>query len=186
MIGVNRDLSDEPHRIIFEPEEPITIAGREHSWLTVIHHCFDKSMAPEGKSAVEAWFDTEYDWWEELAKDRTKYNAEKQRIADYTIRQLEKRWPGFSSQVEVIDVPTPATYVRYTGNWKGSPDGWYLTPDNINDMEPQRTLPRLEGLFMAGQWTSTFTGTVVAAMTGRQIIQLMCKREGKKFASDHK
>jgi phytoene dehydrogenase-like protein len=186
MIGVNRDLSDEPHRIIFEPEEPITIAGREHSWLTVIHHCFDKSMAPEGKSAVEAWFDTEYDWWEELAKDRTKYNAEKQRIADYTIRQLEKRWPGFSSQVEVIDVPTPATYVRYTGNWKGSPDGWYLTSDNINDMEPQRTLPGLEGLFMAGQWTSTFTGTVVAAMTGRQIIQLMCKREGKKFASDHK
>ena len=184
MIGVNRDLSDEPHRIIFETEEPITIADREHRWMTVIHHCFDKSMAPAGKSAVEVWFDTEYDWWEQLASDRKKYNAEKQRIADYSIRQLEKRWPGFSSQVEVIDVPTPATYVRYTGNWKGSPDGWYLTPDNINDMEPLRSLPGLEGLFMAGQWTSTFTGTVIAAMTGRQIIQLMCNKEGKKFVSN--
>jgi phytoene dehydrogenase-like protein len=146
MIGVNRDLSEEPHRIIFEPGEPITIAGREHRWLTVIHHCFDKSMAPAGKSAVEVWFDTEYTYWEELAKDRKKYTAEKQRIAEYAIRQLEKRWPGFTSQIEVTDVPTPVTYLRYTGNWKGSPDGWYLTPDNMKEMEPMRTLPGLEGL----------------------------------------
>ena len=65
--------------------------------MTVLHHCFDKSMAPAGKSAVEVWFDTEYEYWEELAKDRVKYNAEKQRIAEYALRQLEKRWPGFSS-----------------------------------------------------------------------------------------
>jgi phytoene dehydrogenase-like protein len=183
MIGLNRDLSEEPHRIIFEPEEPITIAGREHRWMTFIHHCFDKSMAPDGKSAVEVWFDTEPTYWEELVRDRKKYKAEKQRIAEYTIRQLEKRWPGFSSQVEVIDVPTPATYMRYTGNWKGSPDGWYLTPENINNMEPRRTLPALEGLYMVGQWTAPFTGTVMAALTGRQVIQLMCYKEGKKFVS---
>jgi len=184
MIGVNRDLSQEPHRIIFEPEEPITIAGRKHEWLSLLHHCFDKTMAPAGKSAVEVWFDTEYDYWEELAKDRKKYIAEKQRIADYTIKQIEKRWPGFSSQVEIIDVPTPATYTRYTGNWKGSPDGWYLTPENINEMEPLRTLPGLEGLQMVGQWTVTFSGTVIAAMSGRQVIQLMCRKDGIKFVSD--
>jgi len=184
MIGVNMDLSKEPHRTVFEAEEPITIAGHEHRWLTVLHHCFDKSMAPAGKSAVEVWFDTEYDYWEELAKDRIKYNAEKQRIADYTIRQLEKRWPGFSSKTEVIDVPTPTTYMRYTGNWKGSPDGWYLTPDNINEMEPLRTLPGIEGLHMVGQWTTTFSGTVIAALSGRQVIQLICKKEAKKFVSN--
>jgi phytoene dehydrogenase-like protein len=184
MIGVNRDLSEEPHRIIFEPEEPVTIAGREHKWMTVIHHCFDKSMSPAGKSAIEVWFDTEYTYWEELASDRKKYNAEKHRIAEYTVRQLEKRWPGFSSQVEVIDVPTPATYMRYTGNWKGSPDGWYLTLDNLGDMEPIRNLPGLEGLYMVGQWTTTFSGTVMAALSGRQSIQLMCRKEGKKFVSN--
>jgi phytoene dehydrogenase-like protein len=184
MIGVDMDLSEEPHRIIFETDEPVTIAGREHRWLTVLHHCFDKSMAPAGKSAVEVWFDTEYSYWEELVRNRKEYNAEKQRIAEYTIRQLDKRWPGFSAHVEVIDVPTPATYTRYTGNWKGSPDGWYLTPDNINSMEPLRTLPGLEGLQMAGQWTTTFTGTVIAAMSGRQLIQLMCRKDGKKFVSD--
>jgi phytoene dehydrogenase-like protein len=184
MIGVNRDLSGEPHRIIFEPDQPVKIAGREHRWLTLIHHCFDKSMAPAGKSAVEVWYDTEYAYWKELSNDRKEYNAEKQRIAAFTVSQLERRWPGFASQVEVIDVPTPATYTRYTGNWQGSPDGWYLTLDNINDMEPLRALPGLEGLHLAGQWTAPFTGTVLAAMTGRQVIQLMCKKESKKFVAN--
>ncbi|MGB8357306.1 MAG: NAD(P)/FAD-dependent oxidoreductase [Bacteroidales bacterium] len=183
MIGVDMDLSKEPHRMVFEADEPINIAGREHRWLTVLHHCFDPSMAPAGKSAVEVWFDTDYNYWVDIAKDRAKYKAEKQRIAEYAVKQLEKRWPGFSSKTEVIDVPTPATYMRYTGNWKGSPDGWYLTPENINEMEPIRTLPGLEGLHMAGQWTTTFSGTVIAALSGRQVIQLMCSNEGKKFVS---
>jgi phytoene dehydrogenase-like protein len=181
MMGVNRDLSDEFHRIIFQPEETINIAEREHKWLTVIHHCFDKTMAPIGKSAVEVWFDTDYDYWEALSKHPEEYLAEKQRIADYTIDQLEKRWPGFAEQVEVVDVPTPVTYYYFTGNWKGSPDGWYITSENWNDNHPVRNLPGLQGLRMVGQWTAPFTGTVIAAMSGRQIIQLLCKEEGKKF-----
>lgn len=181
MIGVDRDLSDEPHRIIFQPEEPITIAGEEHKWLTVIHHCFDKSMAPAGKSAVEVWYDTDYAYWEALSKHREEYVNEKQRIVNYTITQLEKRWPGFANQVEVVDAPTPATYHRFTGNWKGSPDGWYITSENWTDNHLVRNLPGLQALYMVGQWTAPFTGTVIAAMSGRQIVQIMCKKEGKKF-----
>jgi phytoene dehydrogenase-like protein len=181
MLGVNRDLSAEPHRLIFKLDQPFTIAGREHQWMCMIHHCFDPSMAPAGKSAVEVWFDTEYNYWEDLALDKEKYKAEKQRIAEFSIAQLEKRWQGFTSQVEVIDVPTPATYKRYTGNWQGSPDGWYITSSNISGMEPLRSLPGLEGLHMVGQWTAPFTGTIIAALSGRQTVQLMCRKEGKKF-----
>jgi phytoene dehydrogenase-like protein len=131
---------------------------------------------------VEVWYDTEYEYWERLSADPNAYKAEKKRIADYTIRQLDKRWPGLASKVEVIDVPTPVTYRKYTGNWKGSPDGWYVTPENMRVMEPLRTLPGLNGLQMAGQWTAPFTGTVIAALSGRQVIQFMCKGHGKKFS----
>jgi phytoene dehydrogenase-like protein len=181
MLGVDMDLSKEPHRIIFEAGEPVTIAGKEHRWLTVVHHCFDKTMAPEGKSAVEVWYDTEYEYWLELRKNMKAYKAEKKRIADYSIAQLEKRWPGFAAKVEVVDVPTPATYHRYTGTWKGSPDGWYITPENMRMQEPLRTLPGLSGLQMVGQWTAPFTGTVMASLTGRQAIQLLCKSDRKRF-----
>ena len=140
-------------------------------------------MAPQGKSAVEAWFATKYDYWEELAKDRGPYDEEKKRIADVTIAELEKRWPGFSSQIEVIDVPTPVTYHRYTGNWQGSPDGWYITLDNMMRQAPLKCLPGLSGFHMIGQWTMPFTGTVIAALTGRQLIQSLCKEDGRPFVS---
>jgi phytoene dehydrogenase-like protein len=181
MLGVARDLSNEAHLIIFETENPITIAGKEHRWLHFLHHCFDPSTAPPGKSAVEVWYATPYEHWEELARDRVLYEDEKKRIADYTIAELDKRWPGFASQVEVVDVPTPATYVRYTGNWRGSPDGWYLTPENLMKRTMLRSLPGLSGFHMVGQWTTPYAGVVMSALSGRQLIQLLCKQSGRPF-----
>jgi phytoene dehydrogenase-like protein len=183
MLGVNRDMSQEPHRIIYKLGKPINIAGEEHIWLLFLHHCFDPSMAPPGKSAVEVWYATRYDYWEQLVQDRVRYEEEKKRIADFTIAELDKRWPGFASQVEVVDVPTPITYHRYTGNWQGSPDGWYITSDNMTKQTMLRSLPGLSNFHMVGQWTVPFSGTVMAALSGRQLIQLLCKRDGKPFVT---
>jgi phytoene dehydrogenase-like protein len=179
--GVNMDLSKESQRLIYEAEKPIIIAGKEFKWISVILHCFDKSTAPAGKSALEAWYATDYKFWENLIKDRAKYEEEKRRIAEETADALEKRWPGFKSKIEVTDVPTPMTYVRYTGNWQGSPDGWYITPENMMKQRMKRTLPGLDNLYMVGQWTAPFTGTVVAALSGRQLVQILCKKDGIRF-----
>jgi phytoene dehydrogenase-like protein len=181
-LGVARDMSGQPARLGFELDQPITVAGEERRWLSVLHHSFDPTMAPEGKSAVEVWYPCRYDYWQQLAQDRGRYEAEKQRIAELTIAELDRRWPGFRAQVEVVDVPTPATYVRYTGNWQASPDGWYITTDNMRT-RPLRGLPGLAGLRLAGQWTAPFTGTVIAALTGRQAIQLLCRQDRKRFAT---
>ncbi|MFC2095086.1 phytoene desaturase family protein [Candidatus Bipolaricaulota bacterium] len=183
MLGVARDLSREPHVIIFEAEDPITIAGEEHRWLHFLHHCFDPSMAPPGSSAVEVWYATPYEYWEQLARDCTRYEEEKKRIADFTITELDKRWPGLASQIEVVDVATPATYVRYTGNWQGSPDGWYQTTENMTKRTPVRNLPGLSSFHMVGQWTMPYSGVVGAALSGRQLIHLLCKRSGRPFVS---
>ena len=179
-LGVARDMSAEPRGVSFELERPITIAGEERRWLQVIHHSFDPTMAPPGKAAVEVWYPCRFDYWQELARDRDRYKAEKKSIADLTVAELDKRWPGFAAQVEVVDVPTPATYARYTGNWQGSPDGWYITPDNMKST-PVHTLPGLADLYMAGQWTAPFTGTVIAALSARQAIQLLCKQDRMPF-----
>jgi phytoene dehydrogenase-like protein len=185
-IGIARDMSKEPPRLTYELERPINIAGEERRWLSVLHHSFDPTMAPPGKSAVEVWYPTRYEYWEGLYQDRDRYQDEKKRIADITLAELDKRWPGFSSQVEVVDVPTPMTYVRYTGNWKGSPDGWYITTDNMMKRSLLRSLPGLSGFAMVGQWTAPFTGTVMAALSGRQFVQLQCKQDGRRFVTSVK
>jgi phytoene dehydrogenase-like protein len=182
MLGVARDLSQEPHLLAFEAKNPILIAGEEHRWMTFRHHCFDPSLAPPGCSVAEAWYATPYEHWERLARDRVAYEAEKKRIADHAIAELDARWPGLAAQIEVVDVATPTTYVRYTGNWRGSPCGWYRTPENFMNA-PVRSLPGLSGLYMVGQWTKPYAGTLESALTGRQLIQLLCKRSGRPFVT---
>jgi phytoene dehydrogenase-like protein len=182
-VGVGLDMSKEPHCIIFELDKPVNIAGEEHKWMHFLHHSFDPSMAPQGKSAVEIWYATRYDYWERLARDHAAYEAEKRRIAGLSIAELDRRWAGFESAVEVVDVPTPATYFRYTGNWQGSPNGWYITPENMGKRTTLKTLPGLSHLYMAGQWTAPFTGTVFGALTGRQLIQMLCKYDNKHFVT---
>jgi len=181
MMGVDRDMSKEPLNLIFKLDKPVRIAGEDHTWLYFLHRGFDPGMAPPGKSAAEVWYATRYDYWEELARDRVRYEEEKNRIAQITIAELDKRWPGFASQVEVVDVPTPATYSRYTGNWQGSPDGWYLTPENMRKQTPLRNLPGLSAFHMVGQWTLPFAGTVMSALSGRQLIQILCRQERRGF-----
>jgi len=65
---------------------------------------------------------------------------------------------GITTQVEVVDVATPMTYVRYTGNWQGSLMGWLDTPQNIGKMM-SRTLPGLGSFYMAGQWVYVGAGS---------------------------
>jgi len=182
MLGVARDVSAEPPYLAYVLRRPIQIAGEERGWLGVRHFCFDPTMAPVGKSVVQVWYPTRFDYWEALASERDRYEAEKQQIAEATLGALEERWPGISADVQVVDVPTPLTYVRYTGNWQGSPDGWYMTTTSMGKRMP-KTLPGLGGFYMVGQWVSPYAGMPMSALSGRDAIQMLCKKEGRRFVT---
>ena len=49
---------------------------------------------------------TEWKYWSELYKDRERYKAEKEKLANELLSILDKRYPGLSEQVEMIDVAT--------------------------------------------------------------------------------
>ncbi len=44
-------------------------------------------------------------------------------------------------------------------------------------------LPGLSGLYMVGQWTTPFAGAIIAALSGRQLIQLLCKQNKSAFVT---
>ena len=56
----------------------------------------------------------------------------------------------------MIDVATPMTFERYTGNWKGSFEGWLITPENSNVlMKPMsQKLPGLNNSICAASGLS--------------------------------
>jgi len=78
-------------------------------------------------------------------------------------------------------VATPASVVHFTGNWKGSMEGWLLTPDA--GFGPKRQmLPGLRRFLMVGQWVQPGGGLPSGLMTGRSAIQALCRQDGVPFS----
>jgi len=182
-LGIARKFDDMPpsvNGLTFPLEKPVTIAGKEQKILSVLIYNFDPTLAPEGKTVIKVQFNTDYDYWERLYKEPERYKTEKEQIADTVVTLLDKRFPGLAAQVEMRDVATPMTWVRYTGNWKGSYEGWMMTTKAFMT-QMSKTLPGLENFYMAGQWVNPGGGMPTAAMSGRHTIQIICKKDKKKF-----
>jgi phytoene dehydrogenase-like protein len=150
--------------------------------MSVKHYGYDPTLAPADKSVVEVMFPSNYAYWKPLYEDRERYDAEKQQIALTVMAQLDKRFPGLSDQVEAVDVATPMTYERYTGNWQGSMEGWLITTKTMMLRMP-KTLPGLQNFYMAGQWVEPGGGLPPAATSGRSVIKTICKQDKQQFVT---
>jgi phytoene dehydrogenase-like protein len=181
-LGVNADFSSEPHWVTYLLDQPVLIAGQERDCLSVKNYCFDPSLAPAGKSAVEVMLRINYGYWQHIYGHRL-YASEQDQVAEIVIDQLERFYPGIRQKVEVIDVATPLSYERYTGNWQGSSCGWLLTKKTMFYMLTgmRKTLPGLGNFYMIGQWVEPGGMVPVVAMSGRNIIQTICHADHKPF-----
>ena len=183
-LGVNRDLSDEPHWATYLLPQPLLIAGEERQALGFKTYCFDPSLAPSGKSVVQLTLESGYGYWQRIY-GRRLYDMEQLQVADIAIQFLEGLYPGISGQIEVKDVATPLSYERYTGNWLGSTCGWLLTDKTMMMMVRgmSKRVPGLKNFYMAGQWVEPGGSVPIVAMSGRNVIQLLCDADGREFVS---
>jgi phytoene dehydrogenase-like protein len=180
-LGVNRNMAGTPHVVKVQTAVPFEIAGQPRQVLWYQHFAFDPTLAPQGKTSVTVLYPSDLAWWEGLDYASEEYKAEKKKILDTTIAQLEQVLPGISSQIQASDVSTPFTILRYTDNWKAAP-GFMMTKTLAAEMvmNPQYTLPGLESFYMVGQWVKGF-GTPLAAASGKEVIQKICRADGRRF-----
>lgn len=97
---------------------------------------------------------------------------------------LNKRYPGLRDSVEVVDVATPVTYERYTGNWKGAFAGWALSTRKMSLMMGigmDKILPGLSNFYMIGQWVEPGGNVELSCASGRDVIKDICSNLGKDF-----
>jgi phytoene dehydrogenase-like protein len=182
-LGIAMDLSDLPPMLTRVLDKPIQIdpeTEQSHIGFRFFH--FDPTFAPPGKTAVTTVLPTRnYKYWEHLRReDPVRYYAEKHRVADAVIDVLEQRIPGVRKAVEVTDVSTPATVIRYTGNWKGSQEGWLMPPGASLRPFPN-TLPGLNRFYLIGQWIMPGGGLPSGPMTARPAIKAICKHDHVSF-----
>ncbi len=185
-LGVELDLSEHPHGVAYFLDEPLSFAGQEIPRIGFRHYAFDPNMAPEGHTVCTAVFDVDWERWEALGQDRAAYEAEKEHIAQQVIAALDLRIPGLADAVRVVDVATPLTTVRYTGNWRGSVEGWMFSHEVMAMMMKggmRKTLPGLDRFHMVGQWVEPGGGLPPSAKCGRDLVQNLCHRDGRKFVT---
>jgi len=181
--GVALDLKNQPGIITRLLKTPLQVdpetALRRVSFR--IFH-FDPTFAPAGKTAITCFLPTRnFEYWSQLRNDAPeRYRAEKQRVSESVIGLIEKRIPGVRAAVEVVDVATPASIARYTGNWKGSMEGWLATPKTGFRALP-KTLPGLRKFLMVGQWVMPGGGLPSGIMSARSGMKTICKEDRVEF-----
>lgn len=178
-LGINRDLSAIPHELAVILDNPVMIGGTEQKTLVFHNHYYDPTLFPKGKGVITTTVPVEYEWWDTLPYQEDAYAAEKEKAAQKVIDILLTQYPELSGAIEVTDVATPMTFVRYTGNWKGSYEGWLVSPDSFF-LELPMTLPGLTRFYMAGQWVVGGGGIPGGIKSGRKAVQSMCKEFGIK------
>jgi phytoene dehydrogenase-like protein len=187
-LGVKRTFKEVPMLVsglTYNLKQKTLIGDKERDKITAHIYNHDPSMSPEGCTAITIMLDSDYSYWKELARDRKVYMQKKDEIGKVVIQLLGERFPGISEQVDVIDIATPLTFERYTGNWKGSFEGWLLTPENAGVlMKPMaQSLPDLKNFYMCGQWVEPGGGLPTGIMSGRRLVKTLCREDKKKFKS---
>jgi phytoene dehydrogenase-like protein len=181
--GVADALADAPHYLAFNFASPLRVAGEEVPRASLRVYNFDPTVAPPGKNVITVMFESKYDYWKKLRdEDRDRYRAQKDNVAAAVLDEIERRFPGIKKKVEVVDVATPATFERHTGNWQGTYEGWQISTRTMT-LRIDKTLPGLEDFWMAGQWVMPGGGLPPAVLAGRQVIQLLCHRDGREFVA---
>ena len=170
--GVAREFRGEPELLAILLDEPIRIdpmTTLDSATFRIFH--YDPTLAPEGKTAIVSFIATyDHKYWVGLSEnDRERYEAEKRRVADAILAVLERRYPQSRDKIEVVDVATPATVIRYTNNWQGSMEGWLLTPKTGAKQLPC-SVPGIRNFYMVGQWISPGGGLPSGLITARNVI----------------
>ncbi len=176
--GINAEIPSEyPIQSFMHERKSIGFTDLKYGF-SLMNYYFDPTMAPEGKSVLVLRFESPWEIWKDLKEE--EYKLEKEKIKSDATAILESIYPEIRGKIEVTDVATPLTDVRYTGVWKGSYEGFSPTPENIIK-QLKNTLPGLDNFYMAGQWLYPGGGLPPSVMSGKVVIRQICKKDKKSF-----
>lgn len=183
-LGIKKVFPDAPPTLNLPLRQPLRVDDQfQHERLEIEVFGSESGLCPEGTTVMTLRMPTSFEFWTGLKNnDPQRYRAEKKRVIQEIITHVDQRFPGLAEQVERSDIATPATYLRYTGNWQGSYEGWLPTP-RILGRRISYTLPGLKNFYMAGHWVVAGGGLPSAAIAGRYVAQMICAQNRKTFAA---
>ncbi len=183
-LGIEGTFPDQSHFFRYPlPSELHSPDGKVYSRMEVHVVNYDTELAPVGKTVVSVKFYTEKgEYWINLRKDDFEaYQEQKKIFADQIIRCLEEKLPGIKGKIEEIDIATPATFHRYTHNWKGSTQAWLPSENLMARPAIGFRVKGLKNFYYTSHWVQPGGGLPVAIKSARDLAQVICRDQEKEF-----
>ena len=140
------------------------------SFFITLNSNVDESLVKGNKFVMSVSQLSPYSYWKKLedtynAGTKEEYNKEKDRLASILIKRVEKVIPGLSNHIEVVEIVTPLTLKRYTGNFNGAILGWANTVKQFSPMDRIANIP-IKNLYLSSAWTFPGEGQAVTVACG--------------------
>ncbi len=144
--------------------------------VTIYSH-MDPTCCPQGKSVVAMLELGDPSVFESLlgrGRQRGRaYKEKKKEISDQLVAIAARTLgiPDLHEYIEVLELSTPQTIERYTGNRGGAYVGWKYTPDQTEGGFSQES--PVENLILCGHWVSPGGGVCNAMAGGNNAAELV-------------
>jgi len=159
---------------------------RKTSLIVIAPSVRDPSLAPEGKGTLTIHCPAYLDYADRWKTDEglvrgDAYRSFKREFAEIMIERVEKALaPDLRKHIEVLEIATPVTYLRYTGNRDGSIMGARPSNKNIKNKIAHYRTP-VQNLLLAGHWAE-YGGGLPIAMKAAANASLLILQQTHKSA----
>lgn len=177
-IGLDKDIKTlgyEPINISYYPDASSVLddkekligehsVQRENDFLLIsLSANNDLTACPEGKGQVMLGMLVNWKF-EDLYKlrttDRKLYHEKKNAVAMKLVEKAERFFPRLSEHIELMEIASPVTFQRYTGNSKGAFGGYKCTPELVENFSLLDCRQLVDGLFLTGHWGGVGDGVI--------------------------
>lgn len=176
--GVNQLLkSDSPSTLYCAHNSKIGSTELRTGYSIINYTMMDQSMAPIGKTSLILRFESPWDLWNSM-KD-SDYSTEKEVIKHDALKLIQKHYDIHMENIDVIDVASPLTKIKYTGVNNGTYEGFF--PDKDPGKKNSVILPGLANLYLINHCNSPSGGVPSSIHTGKWVIEHLCRQERNPF-----
>ena len=172
-------LDCEPSEINIPDDEIFFVEGRSHKedyqmalsnqyeksgFLLTNYSSMDESLNEKNKGVLTMTYIDNYDYWK---SDKEEYKKQKTEVTEKLVQRLSKYYPSIKEHIVVLELGTPRTMERYTGNPKGAVYGYAQTVKQAGKLR-MSSKTSIENLSFVGAWTSPgggYEGSISGGIT---------------------
>jgi prolycopene isomerase len=183
-LGLNVDLREkgiEDYEIFVNPgydldkqfEACCACNIKEAPYIMTFYSQLEPASVQKGKFVMGVVVLSGYEPWKNLTQKA--YEEKKSEYAKLLIQRIEKVIPNFSSMIETMEVATPLTMERTTGNHHGAIYGFSPSVEQSGIRRLNLKTRFVKNLYLASAWTRPGGGFAGVMVAGERVAEMILR-----------